>query len=71
MHRPAQNDAPPSDDAQQEGLASSGQQQLQQHAPAGSDQPDWREPESRRPMRQRQQHQMYDAASGSYKDPSG
>ena len=71
MHRPAQNDAPPSDDAQQEGLASSGQQQLQQHAPARSDQPDWREPVSRRPMRQRQQHQMYDAASGSYKDPSG
>jgi len=42
-----------------------------QQGSAGSDRPNWREDECRRPMRQRQQRQMYDAASGGYKNPSG
>ena len=39
--------------------------------PEGSDRANWREPESRRPIRKCQQRQIYDAATGGYKDPCG
>ena len=48
-----------------------GDAQSRQQEPMGSDRPNWREPDSIRPVRQRQQRQVYDAASGCSKNPSG